>query len=58
MLQVDVKFFDVKIIRVFTSTFVAIWFPYRIKCLPLDILKFLVAILRNQDNKVAFIRVD
>ena len=25
---------------------------------PLDILKFLVTTLRNQDNKVAFIRVD
>ena len=33
-------------------------FPSRSKNPPLDILKFLVATLRNQDNKVSFIRVD
>ena len=66
MLQMDFASFHVEIIRGFTSTFVAIFsdtsysfgFTYRSKCLPLDILKFLVTTLRNQDNKVAFIRVD
>ena len=59
-------FFDVEIIRGFTSTFVAICsatshpfgFPYRRKRLPPDILKFLVTALRNQYKKVAFIQVD
>ena len=32
-------------------------FPYRSKRPPLDILKILVAALRNQDNKAAFVRV-
>ena len=32
-------------------------FPYRSKLPHLEILKFIVTILRNQDNKVAFIRV-
>ena len=62
----DVEFFNVEIIRGFTSTFVATCsaashpFEYtsRIICPPLDILKFRVATLRNQDKKVAFISVD
>ena len=66
MLQKDFAFFNVESIRGFTSTFVAICsdtshpfgFPSRSKRPPLDILKFLVTTLRNQDNKVAFIRVD
>ena len=33
-------------------------FPPRSKLSPLDILKFLVTELNNQDKKVAFIRVD
>ena len=33
-------------------------FPSRRKCPSLDILKFLVTTLINQDRKVAFIRVD
>ena len=33
-------------------------FPYRIKCLPLYILKFIVTRLINQDNKFTLIRVD
>ena len=33
-------------------------FPSRSKRPPLEILKFLVTTLRNQDEKVAFIRVD
>ena len=33
-------------------------FPYRRNLLPLDILKFLVTTFINQDNKVAFVRVD
>ena len=66
MLQMDFEFFNVKIIRGFTSNFVAICsatsypfgFPSRSKRPPLDILTFLVATLRNQDKKVTFIRVD
>ena len=66
MLQMSLEFFNVEIIRGFTSTFVAIFyaasypfrFPSRSKCTPLDILKFLVTTLRNQDKKVAFIGVD
>ena len=66
MLQMDFAFFNVESIRGFTSTFVAICsatsypfgFPSRSKRPPLDILKFLVTTLRNQDKKVAFIRVD
>ena len=33
-------------------------FSYRIKSPPIEILKFLVTILRNQDKKVTFIQVD
>ena len=66
MLQMDFAFFNVESIRGFTSTFVAVCsatsypfgFPSRSKRPPLDILKFLVTTLRNQDKKVAFIRVD
>ena len=66
MLQMDFAFFSVESICGFTSTFVDICsatsypfgFPSRNKRPPLDILKFLVATLRNQDNKFAFIRVD
>ena len=66
MLQIDFAFFNVESICGFTSTFVAIFsatsypfgFPYRSKRPPLDILKFLVTTLRNQDNKVQFIRLD
>ena len=66
MLQIDFAFFNVESIRGFTSTFVAICsatsysfgFPSRSKCAPLDILKFIVTTLRNQDKNVAFIRVD
>ena len=66
MLQMDFYFFNVDIINVFTSTFVDLCyaiscpfrFPSRSKLLPLDILKLLVATLRNQDKKIAFIRVD
>ena len=66
MLQMDFAFFNVESIRGFTSTFVDICsatsypfgFPSRSKRPPLDILKFLVTTLRNQDKKVAFIRVD
>ena len=66
MLQMDFAFFNVDCIRGFTSTFVAICsstshpfvFPYSSKLPPLDILKFLVTTLKNQDNKVVFVRVD
>ena len=66
MLQMYFSFFNVESIRGFTSSFVAIFsataypcgFPSRIKHTPLDILKFLVTTLRNQDMTVAFIRVD
>ena len=66
MLQMYFAFFNVEIIRGFTSTFVAIRsstslpfvFPSRSKRPPLDNLKFIVTTLRNQDNKVSFIRVD
>ena len=66
MLQMDFAFFNVESIRGFTSTFVNICsstlhpfgFPSRSKRPPLDIPKFLVTKLRNQDKKVAFIRVD
>ena len=33
-------------------------FPSRSKCLPLDIIKFLVTKMRNPDKKVSVIRVD
>ena len=66
MLQMGFSFFNVEIIRGFTSTFVAICsatsypfgFPSRSKRPSLGILKFVVTTLRNQDKKVAFIRVD
>ena len=66
MLQMDFAFFNVESIRGFTSTLVAICsatsypfgFSSRSKRPPLDILKFLVTTLINQDKKVAFVRVD
>ena len=65
MLHMDFSFFNVESIRGFTSTFVticsAIFYPfgflYRSKRPPLDVLKCFVTTLRNQDKKVAFIRV-
>ena len=66
MLQIDFAFFNVEIIRGFTSTFVAICsdtsnpfvFLPRSKHPPLYTLKFLITISRNQDKKVSFIWVD
>ena len=66
MFQMDFAFFNVESIRGFTSTFVDICyatshpsgFLFRRKLLPLYIIKFIVTTLRNQDKKVAFIRVD
>ena len=66
MLQMYFAYFNVGSIRGFTSTFVAVCsansypfgFSSRIKLPPLDILKFIVTTLINQDKKVAFIRVD
>ena len=66
MLQMDFSFFNVKSICGFTSTFVVICsttayifgYPFRSKRPPLEILKFLVAKLRNQDKNVVFIRFD
>ena len=65
-IQMDFAFFNVEIIHGFTSTFLAIFsatsyqfgLPSRSKRPPLDILKFPVTALRNQDKKFAFIRVD
>ena len=65
MLQMDFAFFNVESICGFTSTFVTICsatsypfgFTSRSKRPPLDILKFMVTKLRNQDKKVALIRV-
>ena len=65
MLQMNFSFLNVESIRGFTSTFVAICsstshpfgLPSRSKRPTIDTLKFLVTTLRNQDNKVAFIRV-
>ena len=62
MLQMYFAFFNVEIIRGFTSIFLAIWsatsypfgFPSRSKHSPLDILKFPVTTFRNQDKKVSF----
>ena len=62
----EFRVFNVESIRGFTSTFLAIFsatsyqfgLPSRSKRPPLDILKCLVTTLRNQDKKVAFIRVD
>ena len=66
MLQIYFAFLNVKIICGLTSTLVDICaatsypsgFPSRSKRPHLDILKFLVAILRNQEKKVAFVWVD
>ena len=66
MLQMYFTFFNVEIICGFSLSFVYIYsatsypfiFPSIIKRLPLEILKFLGATLRNQDNKVTFIRAD
>ena len=66
MLQMDFAFLDIESIRGFTSTFVAICsatsypfgLPSRSKRKPLDIIKFLVTILRNQDKKIAFVIID
>ena len=66
MLHINFSFFNVKSIRELTSTFVAICsatshpfvFPSIRKHPPLEILKFLVTTLRNQDKEFAFIRVD
>ena len=66
MLRMDFSFFIVESIRGFASTFVAICpatlcpfgFTSRRKRSPLDILKFLVNTLRNQEMKSALIRVD
>ena len=66
MLQMDFALFNVESILGFTSSFVDICsatsypfgLPYRIKRPPLDILKFLVTTLINQDKKYSFIRVD
>ena len=62
----DFPFFNVESIRVFTSNFAAICsaasypivFQYRSKHPPLEILKLLVTILRNQDKKFSLIQVD
>ena len=66
MLQLDFAFFNVESIRGFNSTFVAICsatsypvgFSSRRKLPPIEILKCFVDTLRNQENKVEFIRVD
>ena len=66
MLQMNFAFFNVESIHVFTSTFVAILsatsytfgFLSRSKSPSIDILEFLITTLRNEDKKVAFIRVD
>ena len=66
MLQMDFAFFNVESICGFTSTFLAICsatscpfvLPSRSNRPPIDILKFLVTTLINQDKKIAFIRVD
>ena len=66
VLQIDFSFFNVESICGFTSTFVATFYstsytfvykPIK-KCLPLDILKFPVTILRNKGNKFALILFD
>ena len=66
MIQTNFAFFNVEIIRGFTSNFVAIFsatsdpfgFPSISKCIYLDILKFIVTIFMNQDNKVVLIQFD
>ena len=65
MPHMDFAVFNVEIIRVFTSTFVAICsatshffeFPYRSKRPPLEILKFLVTTLINQSKKILLVWV-
>ena len=64
MIQMNFSFLNVESIHVFTSTFKDIRYatshPFgflpRIKLPPLDILKFIVTISRNKDNKVSFIQ--
>ena len=66
MFYMDFASFNVESICGFTSNFVAICsatshpfgFISRRKIPPLDVLKFLVTTLRNQDEKVSFIQVD
>ena len=66
MLQMDFAFFKVEIIRGFTPNFVAIFsvnpYPFGFTSISkrptIEILKFLVTTLRNQDKKSAFIQVD
>ena len=66
MINMDFTFFNVESICGLTWTFVDICsntsqpfiFPSRRKLPPLEILKFLVNTLRNQDKKFAFILVD
>ena len=66
MIQMNFSSFNIEIIGGFTSNILALCFdtsypsgfPYRSKRPHLDILKFLVTTLSNQDNKVAFVRVD
>ena len=66
MLHMNFAFFNVEGILGFTSTFVAICsitshpfgITYRSDYPPLEIFKFIVTTLRNQDKKVAFFRVD
>ena len=43
---------------IFSATSYSFGFPSKSKRPPLDILKFIVTTLRNQDNKVAFVTVD
>ena len=57
--------FNLESINVFTLNYVAIYsdtsypfgFTYKIKLTPFDIFKFIFTTLRNQDKKVAFIKV-
>ena len=66
MLQMDFPLFNVEIICGFRSNFVATCsakaHPFEFtpisKLPPLDILKYIVTTLSNQDKKVEFIRVD
>ena len=66
ILQMDFSFFNVESIHGFTSTFVTICsatsYPFgflsRRKRPSLDILRFLVTTLKNQDKKFVFIWVD
>ena len=65
VINMDFAFFNVESIHGFTSNFVDIYsatshpfgFPSRNKRPPLDILRFLFTTFRNQDNKLALIRV-